>query len=317
MASGSPYPTLQPTKQGTIPFLIPGAGKECFTFYKIFGHLTATNKTPCVLVHGGPGLAHDYMLSYLPLFEKFGIPLVLYDQMGNGLSTHLPEKKGDEDFWTEELFHLELSNLMSALGLDESGYDLVGHSWGGMMGSTFAAKNPKGLRKLVLSNAPATMQSWIDAYNLYRSQLPQELQDALKRCEDSGTEQGDEYQGIMMNEFYKRHMMSLTPWPEEFLKAFEWAGKDDTVTSTMMGLSEFKVAGSTANWSAAEAVDKITVPTLVINGKDEGASDESIRPFVEGIKGAKWVKFEKSAHMPVYEERERYFDVLNDFLEGK
>jgi proline-specific peptidase len=145
------------------------------------------------------------MLSYLPLFERFGIPLVLYDQIGNGLSTHLPEKKDDEEFWTEDIFHHELANLLNQLGLDEAGYDLLGHSWGGMMGSTFAGKNPKGLRKLVLSNSPASIKTWKDAYNAYRSKFPQDLQDILQRHEDSGTEDSEEYQDIMVNKFYKKH----------------------------------------------------------------------------------------------------------------
>ena len=137
--------------------------------------------------------------------------MVVYDQIGNGLSTHLDEKKGDEEFWTQELFRAELFNLLSAFGLDERGYDLLGHSWGGMMGSTFAGKNPKGLRKLVISNSPAIMQAWIDAYNAFRLELPRALQDTLRRHEDAGTEESDEYQDIMMTEFYKKHIMTFTP----------------------------------------------------------------------------------------------------------
>lgn len=83
------------------------------------------------------------------------------------------------------------------------------------------------------------------------------------------------------------------------------------------GPSEFEVTGSQRNWSAIESVKKITVPTLVINGKDEGASDEAVKPFVEGIKDVKWIKFEKSSHMPMYEEPERYFGVVSEFLLGK
>jgi L-proline amide hydrolase len=224
--------TLQPTKEGTIPFLVPGANKECFTYYKIFGSLKS-DKTPCVLVHGGPGLSHDYMLSCLPLYSQFEIPLVFYDQIGNGLSTHLQEKNGDEEFWTEEIFHHELESLLSKLELDVRGYDLLGHSWGGMMGSTFAGKQPKGLRKLILSNSPASMPPWINAYLAYRNKLPQEMQDVLQKHEDAGTEESEEYQGIMLNEFFKRHMCSVTPWPEDFARSFEWAGKDGTVALTM------------------------------------------------------------------------------------
>lgn len=173
------------------------------------------------------------MLSCLPLYSQFEIPLVFYDQIGNGLSTHLQEKNGDEEFWTEEIFHHELESLLSKLELDVRGYDLLGHSWGGMMGSTFAGKQPKGLRKLILSNSPASMPPWINAYLAYRNKLPQEMQDVLQKHEDAGTEESEEYQGIMLNEFFKRHMCSVTPWPEDFARSFEWAGKDGTVALTM------------------------------------------------------------------------------------
>jgi pimeloyl-ACP methyl ester carboxylesterase len=82
------------------------------------------------------------------------------------------------------------------------------------------------------------------------------------------------------------------------------------------GPSEFAVTGSNENWSAVESTKTIAVPTLVINGKDEGATDEAVRPFVEGIKDVKWVKLDKSSHMPMYEEPERFFKVVVGFLSG-
>ena len=83
------------------------------------------------------------------------------------------------------------------------------------------------------------------------------------------------------------------------------------------GPDEFVSSGSLTGWSGAESAKKIDVPTLVINGMNEGATDEAIRPFTEGIKGMKWVKFEKSTHMSIYEEKEKYFKVVGDFLTNK
>ena len=80
------------------------------------------------------------------------------------------------------------------------------------------------------------------------------------------------------------------------------------------GPDEFTPSGSLVGWSGAESAKKIKVPTLVINGVNEGATDEAIKPFTEGIKGMKWVKFEKSTHMSIYEEKERYFKVVGEFL---
>lgn len=37
-------------------------------------------------------------------------------------------KRGDESFWTEQLFRLELDNLVEYFGLHERGFDLYGQS---------------------------------------------------------------------------------------------------------------------------------------------------------------------------------------------
>lgn len=59
------------------------------------------------------------------------------------------------------------------------------------------------------------------------------------------------------------------------------------------------------------------MPTLVINGVDEGADDIAIKPFLDNIPDVKWVKFEKSTHCPHFEEREKYIKVVGEWLIGK
>jgi proline-specific peptidase len=121
---------MEPTKTGKIPLSIPAAGKECFTTYKIYGELSATT-TPLICLHGGPGVPHYYIEPIGALAAKTNIPVVFYDQIGCGESTHLPEKNGDTEFWTPELFIGELENLIKALGIGK--YDLLGQSWGGIL----------------------------------------------------------------------------------------------------------------------------------------------------------------------------------------
>lgn len=80
------------------------------------------------------------------------------------------------------------------------------------------------------------------------------------------------------------------------------------------GPDEFKSRGVMKNWSAAEAAKGIEVPTLVINGVNEGASDEAVKPFVEGIKNVKWIKLKNSTHCPLHEEKENYLKIVSEFL---
>lgn len=115
--------------EGEVEFVVPAAGKLCKTWYKIVGDLHASvSRRPLVALHGGPGVNHGYLFILTDLTTAHGIPLVLYDQLGSGYSTHLPEKMGDVEFWTEQLFLDELDNLLSHLGIQDN-YDILGHSY--------------------------------------------------------------------------------------------------------------------------------------------------------------------------------------------
>ncbi|RFU24394.1 hypothetical protein B7463_g11939, partial [Scytalidium lignicola] len=302
---------LDHIKEGTVAFDVPSAGKPCETWYQIFGDLS-NGKTPVVAIHGGPGLSHHYMDDVQELNPKHDIPVIFYDQIGNGRSTHLPEKAGDTSFWTEQLFHDELTNLVKKLGIEDN-YSLLGHSWGGMMGSTFAAKRPEGLKKLVLSNAPASITGWSEAYVSYKKLMPTELQEALDKGIATQNFTSPEYENAL-GEFYGRFMCTVVPWPKSLVTSFEQAKNDPTVAMTMLGPNEFETQGSLKTWSAVDAAKHINVPTLVINGMNEGASDESIKPFLDDIPNVKWVKFKKSTHCPIYEEPETYIQVIAEFL---
>jgi pimeloyl-ACP methyl ester carboxylesterase len=62
------------------------------------------------------------------LSDKHGIPVVLYDQLGCGLSTRYREKRLDTDFWTPDLFIAEFENLVDHLGISDN-YNILGQSW--------------------------------------------------------------------------------------------------------------------------------------------------------------------------------------------
>ncbi len=161
--------------EGEVEFHVDGIDKPCKTWYKVFGDLKTSQNRPLVVLHGGPGVVHKYLLSLADLVGTHSIPVVLYDQLGNGNSTHLPEKNGDTSFWTDDLFINQLEHLLQHLGIWDS-FDLLGHSWGGMLGARFATRHPAGLKRLIVANSPASMHLWVEAANRLRLQLPEEVQ---------------------------------------------------------------------------------------------------------------------------------------------
>jgi pimeloyl-ACP methyl ester carboxylesterase len=115
--------------EGEIDFQVPAAGKSCRL---IVGDLLS-GKRPLIALHGGPGVGSDYLFVYANMITVlYVIPVILYDQLGTGRSTHLPEKLGDASFWTTQLFLDELDNLLIHFKINND-YDLLGHSWGGML----------------------------------------------------------------------------------------------------------------------------------------------------------------------------------------
>ncbi|KAJ3715368.1 Alpha/Beta hydrolase protein [Lentinula raphanica] len=306
--SSSPTTTLEIT-EGFLHFPVPSLpDKPCQTYYKVIGTLTK-DTTPLVALHGGPGVGHEYLL----VLADLGVPLILYDQIGCGKSTHYPEKMGDTSFWTVQLFLDKLDAVLHHLGVQDN-YNLAGHSWGGMLGASHVILQPKGLKRLVLMSAPADIKLWAEAQSKLRKLLPQEVQDVMEKHEKDGTTESEEYQKAMVA-YYDRFMCTLKPWPEAVVHALAELEKDPTVYLTMNGPSEFYITGSLLNWSVAEDAHKINVPTLLTNGRFDEAQDEVIMPFFKEIARVKWIRFENSGHMPHLEERERYMKEVKAFLE--
>ncbi|KAH9945095.1 proline-specific peptidase [Epithele typhae] len=298
--------------EGECEFNVPGVDKTCKTWYKVFGDLKC-GKTPLVVLHGGPGVPHNYVLSIADLVQTHGIPVIVYDQLGCGKSTHLREKNGDTDFWTEQLFVDELHHLLDHLAIHDN-YDILGHSWGGMLGSRFATQRPKGLRRLILANSLASMPLWVEAANKLRLDLPADVQETLTKHEKEGTTDSKEYHDAM-DVFYAKHVCRVIPMPEDVAASFALLEQDPTVYHTMCGPSEFHIIGSLKTWSIIPELPNINVPTLVLNGHYDEAQDSVVQPFFQHIpSNVRWFTFANSSHVPHHEERELYMQRVGDFL---
>ena len=279
------------------------------TWYRVEGELRPDGPAPLVTLHGGPGATHDYLLSLTDL-ARDGRAVVFYDQIGNGSSTHLPDR--GSDFWTVELFVRELANLLGHLGIADR-YHVLGQSWGGFLAQEHALTKPDGLRSLVLSNTAASFPAFVREANKLRAELPPEVEATLRRHEDAGTTDDPEYMQACMV-FYKRHVCRLDDWPDEINRAFGAIEEDPTVYHTMNGPSEFHVIGSIRDWHADDRLGAIGVPTLVISGRHDEATPALQETLVQGIPQTEQVILEQSSHMPFWEEREAYIAAVGDWL---
>ncbi|KAF7977085.1 hypothetical protein HWV62_4661 [Athelia sp. TMB] len=301
-----------PVTEGTVALDVPSAGVPCHTWYKVVGDLANRTHTPLVILHGGPGMTHTYLSALLPLARTR--PLVFYDQLGNGRSTHLPAA-----FWAaadyDAVFLAELAALLAHLRITD-GYALLGHSWGGMLAARHATRAPPGLRALVVADSPADMGLWAAAQAGLRAQLPPAVLATLEEHEAARTYDAPEYVAAT-DVFDHLFCCRLPEWPEAVVSSMRDIEADPTVYHTLNGPNDFTVTGPLRHWTLLDppVIPQIRAPTLLLNGAHDGAQDATMAPFFAGIARVKWVTFAESSHMPHVEETEKYLRVVGDFLE--
>lgn len=288
--------------EATVPF------RDYETWYRVTGDLTSP-MTPLVVVHGGPGFSHDYLLALATIAES-GRPVVHYDQLGGGRSTHLPEQGAE--FWTVALFLAELDNLLEKLEI-AGRYHLLGQSWGGMLGAEHAIGQPRGLRGLILSNSPASMRLWVSEAKRLRSLMPADLAAVLDLHEAEGTIDHPDYLAAAQA-YYDEHACRIVPNPPELVRANEIQSLDPTVYHTMNGPNEFFCIGTLRDWTVVDRVKDIVAPTLLLSGRHDEATPATVQPFFDNIPDVRWEIFEDSSHMPFVEEPDRYIEVVEEFL---
>lgn len=214
---------------GTVSWHAPGLHDPVKTWFETHGDLHS-DTTPLLVLHGGPGGCHDYLLPLVDL----EVPLIFYDQIGCGKSTHLQEKDGDKKFWNVELFLKELDVIMDHLNLTSKPIDVLGHSWGGMLAAEWAVtKSARKLRKMVIASGLASIEAYHEGIVQLVDEMPDDLRDALNEGERTGNFEDPKYLEAV-DEFYQRHMSLKRPWPSpETQSALDCLTGDPTVYGTM------------------------------------------------------------------------------------
>ncbi len=285
---------------------------EFETWFGIYGSVERSLElgyAPLVVLHGGPGATHDYLLDLADL-SSCGRAVIFYDQLGNGNSTHL--RDAPVDFWTMDLFKDELNNLVKELGVADR-YHVLGQSWGGFLAQEHAIERPHGLRSVVLSNTAASFPDFITECNKLRQQLPTEVESTLRKHETEGTTDSAEYLEAC-EVFYRRHLLRLDEWPAHVAHSFALIDADPTVYHTMNGPSEFHVIGTAKNWTSVGRLAKTNVPTLVISGEFDEATPALQETLVSGISGAEQILLKNTSHLAFVEDPGSYMAAVATFL---
>ena len=271
-------------------------------WYGVSGNIRS-NGIPLLVVHGGPGMSHDYLTPLAKLAKNRAV--IFYDQLDAGKSDRPNEPKN----WNITRFLDEISTLISLLSIKK--FNLFGNSWGGTLSAAYAATKPANLNRLILSSPLICTSTWIKDSHLLRASLPSETLSVMETCESSGTTDSQKYLDAV-DIFYKMHLCRVDPWPEQVLNTMNLV--NSVCYEGMWGPNEFTCNGILKNYDGSKDLYKIDVPTLVTCGDFDEATPKSTKKFSNMIPNSNFKNFKASSHMAFIEEESEYLNLLESFL---
>ena len=254
------------------------------------------NGPPTVVLHGGPGAHHDYLL---PGFDGLipGRELIYYDQRGGGRS---PVSRDIPVGWREQVADLE--ELRSQWGIEQ--LNLAGYSWGALLALLYAVEFPDRVARLALiSPAPA----WREARQQFEQRfqernLSPELQSQRAALRGSGLRERDPDQ-------YAQRLFELSVSPY----FYDPAQARNLTPFRVTGRTQQEVWSSLGDYDLRPALPGLTIPTIVLHGENDVIPADASLTLARLLK-ADFHLLPRCGHVPYVEAYDQFVMLLHGFL---
>jgi proline iminopeptidase len=266
-----------------------------------------------LLLHGGPGLTHEYFEACDSFLPAAGIEYYYYDQLGSAFS----DQPDEPSLWELPRFVEEVEQVRVALGLHRDNFYLLGHSWGGILAIEYALKYQENLKGLVIGN----MMSSIPAYNDYAKKvlMPKMQPDVLAeilRIEAAKDYENPRYMELLIPNYYVEHLLRMPAdqWPDPVNRSVARLNKK--VYVPMQGPSEMGATGGCKleKWDRSTDLSKIKVPTLVIGARHDTMDPSHMKWMSAQFPSGRYLYCPNGSHSAIYDDQQTYFTGLIKFL---
>jgi pimeloyl-ACP methyl ester carboxylesterase len=270
--------------------------RDVSLFVEVVGH-----GYPLLLRHGGPGADHWTMQSFRRCADRF--TLVFYDHRCNGRSEGAPVSS-----MTWENLAADADALREKLGFEK--WAVLGHSFGGKVALEYALRYHDRLSHLILLDTGGDSR-WAQEY----------APDLLAR-------RGFSPKIVKLARRFLNGRIS----PREFLPALLRLGKAYDPHISLRQLARMMIEGGWRSkmrpealifagpnllkgWSVMDRLGEITVPTLVMAGRDDFIfPPEHQAQLAAGIPNARLRIIERAGHNPHDERPAEVMEALRGFL---
>ena len=264
-----------------------------------------------LLLHGGPGMTHEYFEAFDSYFPEANIEYYYYDQLGSYYS----DDPADPSLVNIAHYVEEVEQVRVALGLNKDNFYVLGHSWGGILALEYALKYQQNLKGMVISNMVASIPEYNKyAHNVLMSTMDQDVLKQIQDMEAAKDYTNPKYMELLVPHHYELHVLRMpaAEWPDPVNRAFKHANPD--VYVPMQGPSELGASGKLLNWDQTANLSKITVPTLSIGAQHDTMDPKAMQALANQVQNGRYLHCPNGSHMAMYDDQEIYFEGVIKFI---
>lgn len=263
---------------------------------------TQTGKgEPLLIVHGGPGLNHTYLLPHFKNLAKW-FTLVFYDQRASGRSA-IPAS----DSMSLQYFVNDIEAIRKNLGVEK--ILMFSHSWGAIPVTQYALDYPDKVKGIIYCN-PVALSKEYDAITLETQQLRASSRDSTNRSiiigsPDFRAGKADAYRRLLMLSF--QHAFAN---PDNFQKLkFELQPKYKQASVALYS----GLGPDLREYNFYNAIQRFRFPTLILHGRQDVLPLQASERLLQSIPNSRLSIFRNSGHFIFIEESKKFYQEVVNF----
>lgn len=259
---------------------------------------------PLLIVHGGPGMSHDYLAPQFIELLANDYQLIFYDQRASGRSSGVD----DTTRLTMSQFVKDLEILRRQLNYNQ--ISILGHSFGGLLAMYYTISYPDHVNKLLLiDSSPA---SWELNFPYFRKTIAERQTEmdkkelsSIKEKADFGTNPDlmERYMKIFFKPFFSDPSLSQT--------LVLGINEDWLVNYNVTGKFIWKDLG---NYDIHDKLRSVNSSTLIIHGEKDVISIEGPKAIFRQLPNSKLVIMKDVGHFPYMEKPRAFRNTVRRFL---
>ncbi len=269
--------------------------------FAVFTSPAVDGALPLACINGGMIYDHSLLWPALaPLAAER--QLVLYDLRGRGSSQAAPGPRRSR----VEFDAGDLPALRDAMGITR--WDVLGHSWGGGIAMLAAARDPVGVRRLVLVDAVGVTSDWIAGLHDAALSRLGGREHALLSSLDPRLLHDDNPQT------HAEYSRAIYPaWFADAGLGGAFAPPNQTSQTGASVAARLRREGY--DWR--DEARSIAATTLLVHGAQDILSADLARTTAALIPRSRLLVVEGAGHMPFWEQPAEFFSAVGGFLSGR